>query len=70
MEAAIAGAIGGLFNFLSITQRNKHGNLPDPINPTDFQRRSYTIELLIGGIVVIILVIVIAVAVIGVKKIK
>lgn len=65
---AIADAISSIFSAITGIHLSKHGRSVDPLNPTDFQRQSYTIDYIVGAAGLVIIVIVIAIAVVASKK--
>lgn len=63
------GALGSaVLNFAAVSKEAKWGRLPDWLTAKDFQRKDYTIEIILGGLLAAFLVIVIATAVIASRK--
>ena len=73
--SAIAGAVDSVFTFyttavdaVATPMRARWDNLPEWLRPTDFQREDYTLEIILGGIVIAFLVLVIAIGLIAARK--
>lgn len=61
ISAAIMAALSAASSIFSSITRNKelrYSRLPDWLSPRDFQRRDYTIEIIIGAMALIIIIIV------------
>ncbi|MEO0338113.1 MAG: hypothetical protein AAF242_02760 [Bacteroidota bacterium] len=54
---AVLSTTSSVLDTISTNRAAKYGRLPDWLSPRDFQKRDYTIELLIGGILFILVVI-------------
>ena len=71
MEAIVTavGALGSsIVNLIAVSKEAKWGRLPDWLTAKDFQRKDYTIEIILGGLLIAFLVIVVATVVIASKK--
>ena len=71
MEAIVTavGALGSsIVNLIAVSKEAKWGRLPDWLTAKDFQRKDYTIEIILGGLLISFLVIVIATVVIASRK--
>lgn len=56
--AGILSAGSAVLGSFQQNQANRYGRLPDWLSPREFQRRDYTIEIIIGAMALIIIVIV------------
>lgn len=69
---AIATAVGALgssiLNLIAVSKQAKFDRLPDWLTPKDFQRKDYTLEIILAGLLIAFLAIVIATAIIASKK--
>ena len=71
MEATVTavGALGSsIVNLIAVSKEAKWGRLPDWLTAKDFQRKDYTIEVILAGLLISFLVIVIATVVIASRK--
>ena len=71
MEAIVTavGALGSsIVNLIAVSKEAKWGRLPDWLTAKDFQRKDYTIEVILAGLLISFLVIVIATVVIASRK--
>lgn len=71
MEAIVTavGALGSsIVNLIAVSKEAKWGRLPDWLTAKDFQRKDYTIEIILAGLLISFLVIVIATVVIASRK--
>lgn len=71
MEAIVTavGALGSsIVNLIAVSKEAKWGRLPDWLTAKDFQRKDYTIEAILAGLLISFLVIVIATVVIASRK--
>ncbi|MEO0341155.1 MAG: hypothetical protein AAF242_18315, partial [Bacteroidota bacterium] len=51
---AVLNAGTAVLDTVNAGRAAKYGRLPDWLSPRDFQKRDYTIELLIGGILLVL----------------
>ena len=71
MEAIVTavGALGSsIVNLIAVSKEAKWGRLPDWLTAKDFQRKDYTIEIILASLLISFLVIVIATVVIASRK--
>ena len=71
MEAIVTavGALGSsIVNLIAVSKEAKWGRLPVWLTAKDFQRKDYTIEIILAGLLISFLVIVIATVVIASRK--
>ena len=60
--SAVLGAGTAVLDTINTGRAAKYDRLPDWLSPRDFQRRDYTIEIIIGSMAFIILIIVVITA--------
>lgn len=58
---AIAGLVGSVINFFTVNKQVKYDRLPDWLSPKDFQRKDYTADLILIGMLIVLLAIIIAI---------
>lgn len=72
MEAMIISAIAGLGgSILNLTATNKaarYERLPEWLSPKDFQQKDYKLEIMLGGIALLLVLIMAAAIFITIKK--
>ena len=66
--AAVAELSSSVIGLIATSKEAKFGRLPDWLTAKDFQRKDYTLEIILGGLLLAFLVIIIATAVIAAKK--
>jgi hypothetical protein len=73
--SAVAGAVDSVFTFyntaveaVTTPMRARWENLPEWLSPADFQQEDYTLEILLGGIVIAFVVLVGVIAFIAARK--
>lgn len=73
--SAVAGAVDSVFTFYSTAveaiatpMQARWENLPEWLSPADFQREDYTLEIILGGIVVAFVVLIGVTAFIAARK--
>jgi hypothetical protein len=63
--SAIANAVGNIFGgvvaLVEGRRDSKYGRLPDWMSPADFQRRDYTVEIIIGGMLLVLIIVIIGI---------
>jgi hypothetical protein len=66
--AAIANAVGIIFETTTSRGSSRWENLPEWLRPTDFQKNDRTSEIIIASMAIAFIIIVISIAVIATKK--
>lgn len=64
--SAIAGAVsnifGGVVALIEGRREQKYGRLPDWLSPRDFQRNDYTVEIIIGAMLLVLIIVIIGIS--------
>lgn len=64
--SAIANAVGQVFSgvvtMVEGRRESKYGRLPDWLSSRDFQRKDYSLELIIGGLLLTLIIVIIVMA--------
>lgn len=62
---AVSNIFGGVVALIEGRRQTKYGRLPDWLSPRDFQRRDYTVEIIIGAMLLVLII-----AIIGISRSK
>ncbi|MCB0653950.1 MAG: hypothetical protein KDC85_21915 [Saprospiraceae bacterium] len=58
---AVSNIFGGVVALIEGRRESKFGRLPDWLSPRDFQRRDYTVEIIIGAMLLVLIIVIIGI---------
>ena len=58
---AVSDIFGGVVALIEGRRESKFGRLPDWLSPRDFQRRDYTVEIIIGAMLLVLIIVIIGI---------
>ncbi|MEZ4991898.1 MAG: hypothetical protein R2824_15865 [Saprospiraceae bacterium] len=59
--SAVAGLIGSVVDYFTVSKQVKYDRLPDWLSPKDFQRKDHTADLILIGMLIVLLAVIIAI---------
>ncbi|MCB0653236.1 MAG: hypothetical protein KDC85_18325 [Saprospiraceae bacterium] len=58
---AVSDIFGGVVALIEGRRESKFGRLPDWLSPRDFQRNDYTVDIIIGAMLLVLIIVIIGI---------
>lgn len=58
---AVSNIFGGVVALIEGRRESKFGRLPDWLSPRDFQRNDYTVDIIIGAMLLVLIIVIIGI---------